>query len=292
MPISKKTSMSQKSAVAPSTLYLVATPIGNMDDISIRAQQVLAQVDVVFAEDTRHTKSLLNHLNIDAQTVSLHEHNERDRVSALIERLEQGGSVALVSDAGTPAISDPGFIAVRAVREAGFAVSPIPGACALISALSVSGLATDAFLFDGFLPSKQNARQQAYARYANESRTAIVYESSHRIKASIEDLITELGWERRICVARELTKLFETVHTGTAQEVLDKIQADANQTKGEFVVLIEGVKGVEQTDEAITQVLYPLLDDLPLKQAAQLTARITGCKVKYAYNLGVDYKNN
>lgn len=284
--------ISTKSVIAPSTLYLVATPIGNMDDISARAQQILGQVNVIFAEDTRHTKSLLNHLNIDAQTLSLHEHNERERINTLLERLEQGESIALVSDAGTPAISDPGFIAVRAVREAGFDVSPIPGACALISALSVSGLATDAFLFDGFLPSKQNARQQAYAKYANERRTAIVYESSHRIKASLEDLISTLGWARRICVARELTKLFETVHTGTAEQVLGKIQADTNQTKGEFVVLIEGVKAVMQTDETITQVLYPLLEDLPVKHAAQLTARITGCKVKYAYQLGVDYKNN
>lgn len=282
--------MSKPQMVTPSTLYIVATPIGNMADISQRALQVLQDVDLVCAEDTRHTRQLFNHLDIQNDLLSLHEHNERERTGLIIDKLQAGQSIALVSDAGTPAISDPGFVLVREVRKAGLRVSPIPGASAVIAALSAAGIATHSFAFDGFLPSKQGARCAQYARYINESRTVALYESSHRIQASLEDLVTELGGERQIAIARELSKMFETIISGRADKVLEQVVADANQRKGEFVVLIEGVTQVEADDDDILNVLKPLLEELPPKQAAGLTAKITGCKKKAAYNLALSLK--
>lgn len=280
----------QQTINKTATLYVVATPIGNLADISQRAVQILQDVDLVCAEDTRHTRQLFNHLGINNELLSLHEHNERERTELIINKLREGEDIALVSDAGTPAISDPGFVLVREVRAAGLTVSPVPGASAVVAALSAAGIATHSFAFDGFLPSKQGARRAHYSRYINESRTIVVYESSHRIQASLEDLVEELGGERHIAIARELTKLFETIISGNADSVLEQVAADPNQRKGEFVILIEGVQSVEAGDEDILQVLKPLLEELPPKQAAGLTAKITGCKKKEAYNLALSLK--
>lgn len=274
------------------TLYVVATPIGNMGDISQRAIEILQAVDLVCAEDTRHTRQLFNHLDINNELLSLHEHNERERTDLIIQKMHSGQSIALVSDAGTPAISDPGFILVREVRNAGLKVSPLPGPSAVVTALSAAGIATHSFAFDGFLPSKTGARRVQYAGYLAEPRTVAVYESSHRIQASLEDLVAELGGDRRIAIARELTKLFETILSGTADKVLEQVCEDSNQRKGEFVVLIEGVQKVQAGDDDILKVLKPLLEELPPKQAAALTAKITGCKKKAAYNLALSLKNH
>lgn len=273
------------------TLFVVATPIGNMADISQRAIATLQEVDLVCAEDTRHTRQLFNHLDISNDLLSLHEHNERERTALIIEKMQAGQSIALVSDAGTPAISDPGFILVREVRKAGLKVSPLPGPSAVVTALSAAGIATHSFAFDGFLPSKTGARRAQYAGYLAESRTIAVYESSHRIQASLEDLVEELGGDRHIAIARELTKLFETIISGNADKVLEQVAADNNQRKGEFVILIEGVQKVQAGDEEILKVLKPLLEELPPKQAAGLTAKITGCKKKEAYNLALSLKD-
>ena len=269
------------------TLFVVATPIGNMADISQRAIQVLKKVDLICAEDTRHTRQLFNHLDVSNTLLSLHEHNERERIDLIIQKMRAGQSIALVSDAGTPAISDPGFILVREVRKAGLKVSPLPGPSAMIAALSVAGIATHSFAFDGFLSSKIGTRRAQYAGYITESRTVVVYESSHRIQASLEDLVEELGPKRHIAIARELTKLFESIISGNADKVLKQVAENSNQRKGEFVILIEGVKKLQTGDEEIFKVLKPLLDELPPNQAAGLIAKITGCKKKEAYNLAL-----
>lgn len=270
---------------------MVATPIGNLSDITERARGVLEQADCILAEDTRHTGQLLRHLNIQNTLVSLHEHNERERVASVIERLTQGEHVALVSDAGTPTISDPGFIVTRAVREAGYAVTPIVGASAIIAALSVAGLPTHAFIFDGFLPAKSQARQAQLARYQHETRTVVLYESSHRILATLNDIVEVLGAARTLGIARELTKRFETVLTGHADSLYERVSNDANQQKGEFVLMIQGVDAEpEQDEQAILKVLTPLVEALPPKQAAALTAKITGCKKKVAYDLAIGLK--
>lgn len=282
--------MSKSQIVKSATLYVVATPIGNLADISQRARDVLQAVDLICAEDTRHTRQLLNHLNIQNDLRSLHEHNERERTTEIVELLKSGQSIALVSDAGTPAISDPGFVLVRDVRAEGFDVSPIPGCSAVIAALSAAGLATDRFIFDGFLPAKSAARQASYSRYLNEPRTAVVYESSHRIEASLRDLVEVLGGSRQIAIARELTKLFETILSGNADKLLEQVSVDANQRKGEFVIIIEGVTAVAVGDEEILRVLKPLLDELPPKQAAGLAAKITSCRKKAAYDLALKLK--
>ncbi len=279
------------SKLQAATLYIVATPIGNLGDITRRAVQVLSDVDIICAEDTRHTRQLLHHLGIDNTLLSLHEHNERERTAMLIDKLQAGQRIALVSDAGTPAISDPGYVLVREVRAAGLAVSPVPGASAVIAALSAAGIATHSFIFDGFLPAKSSARRARYADYLREPRTVVVYESTHRIQASLQDLLAELGAQRPIAIARELTKRFETIISGSAQEVLDQVMADPQQRKGEFVVLIEGVQALAADEQAILTVLKPLLEELPPKQAASLSAKITGCNKKTAYNLALSLKN-
>ncbi|EDY87584.1 conserved hypothetical protein TIGR00096 [gamma proteobacterium HTCC5015] len=255
-----------------------------------RAIEVLASASVVAAEDTRHTRQLLQHFQVEADLLSLHEHNERERCDGLLQRLAAGDSVALVSDAGTPAISDPGFVLVREARRAGYEVVSVPGACALIAALSIAGLPTDRFVFDGFLPHKRGARQQVYARYLRESRTAVLYESSHRIAQSLADLVEVLGGERMIAVARELTKRYETVLSGTAQEVLAQVEDDDKQRKGEFVVLINGVEVVPSIDVGLEAVLRPLAEALPPKKAAAVASQITGCRKKEAYDFLLSLK--
>lgn len=274
-------------------LYIVATPIGNLGDITSRAVDVLQSVDVIAAEDTRHTARLLNHLGIRKSLLACHEHNERDRSAHIIARMAVGESVALVSDAGTPLISDPGYFLVVSVREAGYRVAPIPGACALIAALSVSGLPSDRFFFEGFLPAKSVARRKRFQALSGFEHTWIVYESSHRIEASLSDMAEVLGVERGIVIARELTKCFETVLAGTVGECLERLQSDANQKKGEFVVLVRGAQPLsvlDEMDKSAARVMEVLMEELSLKQASHLAARISGGKKNVLYDYGLSLK--
>lgn len=271
-------------AAPPGTLHVVATPIGNLADISARALQVLAGVGAICAEDTRHTRQLLSHHGIERPLVALHEHNEAAQAEALVERLRQGESLALVSDAGTPLISDPGFRLVRAAREAGLRVSPVPGPSAVIAALSVAGLPSDRFCFEGFLPAKPAARRERLSRLAAEPRTLVFYESAHRIEACLADLVAVFGETRRAAVARELTKLFETVIDGTLAALAERVAADANQRKGEFVVIVEGVGDEAEGRLAEGRRLYAkLCEHLAPSQAARLAAELSGAPRKALY---------
>jgi 16S rRNA (cytidine1402-2'-O)-methyltransferase len=266
------------------TLYIVATPIGNLSDISQRALEVLRQVDLVAAEDTRHSKPLLHHYGIDKAMVAYHEHNEEQLTPRLVQRLQGGESIALISDAGTPLLSDPGYRLVKMAHEAGLRVSPVPGACAAIAALSASGLATDRFLFAGFPPHKQGARQRFYEGLRQQPSTLVFYESSHRVLDSVRDMRDVLGAERAIVLAREISKTFETIHSSTLALLPDWIAADTNQQKGEFVLVVQGA--TVQADELAVElehVLGVLLEELPVKQAAQMAARITGLKKNQVY---------
>jgi len=263
---------------APGKLWIVATPIGNLDDLSARAQTILRQVDLVAAEDTRHSAALLQHYGIATRRVALHEHNEREVSADLVRQMRDGMQIALVSDAGTPLISDPGFRLVRAAREAGIAVSPVPGACAAIAALSVAGLPSDRFVFEGFLPAKPTARRAHLQALATETRTLIFYESSHRIVEALDDLAAVFGSDRRAVVARELTKLFETVLDDSLAGLVTRVKADANQQRGEFVILVAGA-GDDAAAARLAEgrrVFELLRKDLPPGRAAKLAAEITG----------------
>lgn len=277
---------------SPGTLYIVATPIGNLEDMTPRARQVLAAVDLVAAEDTRHSGKLLKAFGIDTPLLSLHDHNEVERTPQLLERLRAGQSVALISDAGTPLISDPGFNLVRAAREAGIAISPIPGASALIAALSVAGLPTDRFAFEGFLPAKAAARRARLSELADETRTLVFYESVHRLAEALEDMAAGFGPGRHAVVARELTKLHETVFDGALATLAQTVAEDANQQKGEVVVLIAGREqsGGEKIAIGADKVLEILLAELPVKQAAALAAKITGGKKNELYQRALERK--
>ena len=269
-------------------LYIVATPIGNLADISARAIEVLSSVDVIAAEDTRHSKYLLQHHGIETSTISLHEHNEQQRSELLLSRIAAGESIALISDAGTPLISDPGYRLVNMAREQGIKVIPIPGACAVIAALSASGLSAERFAFEGFLPPKSTARLQALKSLANEPRTLIFYESPKRMVASLQDMLTVFGGHRKACLARELTKMFETIVTLPLAELVDVVINDANHQKGEIVLLVEGQAAVVDSDEAEeVRVLQILLDEVSLKQAAAITASILGIKKNKAYEMAL-----
>ena len=221
-------------------LSIVATPIGNLDDLSERARQVLASADLVAAEDTRHSGRLLQHLGISRPMMALHDHNERGRVERVLEVLGQGQKVALISDAGTPLISDPGYVVVREARAAGYRVTPIPGPCALIAGLSAAGLPTDRFLFAGFLPARRSGRQAALEQLRKEPATLVFYESPHRISDLMQDMVEVFGAGRECVLGRELTKTFETFYSGSAETVLGELQADAHGAKGEFVVMVRG----------------------------------------------------
>jgi len=270
-------------------LYVVATPIGNRDDITLRAIEVLRSVDGILAEDTRHSRRLLDHLGIHRPMTALHEHNEVGLVQRVIARLEAGESLALISDAGTPLISDPGFPLVRACREQGIAVVPVPGASALIVALSVSGLPTDRFRFEGFLPRRQQARLAQLQALRRDTATLVFYESSHRIVETLRDLVEVFGAQRPAVLARELTKLHETLRSAPLAEVLDWVEADENQRKGEFVVLLAGAgEGGDAGATDVDDVLRILLEELPLKQAAGLAARITGAKKNSLYRRALE----
>jgi 16S rRNA (cytidine1402-2'-O)-methyltransferase len=270
--------------VETASLYIVATPIGNLADMSARAIDVLKNVDVIAAEDTRHSGHLLQHHAITTPTVSLHEHNEQQRSEVLLSRLQAGESVALISDAGTPLISDPGYRLVSLVRAHGINVIPIPGCCALVAALSASGLASDRFSFEGFLPSKQGARKQALEKLANETRTMIFYESPRRLHSSLEDMQSIFGADRPACLARELTKLHETIMTKPLAELQAWVASDSNQQRGECVVLIEGNRQQQDASEAeVDRVLSLLLADLPVKRAAAITASLLSVSKNKAY---------
>ena len=271
-------------------LSVVATPIGNLGDLSPRARETLGQVDLIAAEDTRHTRRLLRHFGIATPLVAFHEHNEREMGAALLHRLMAGEDIALVSDAGTPLISDPGYRLVRAARQAGLRVSPAPGPSALIAALSVAGLPSDRFVFEAFPPRTARQRREWLGAMAAERRTWIFYESSHRIAATLADLCEVVGEARELVVARELTKVHETLLGGAAREVLRRLEEDADQRKGEFVVLVRGAPS-STTDAAsgeALRVLNILLADLPLKQAVALAARITGEKKNKLYKLALE----
>lgn len=293
-PISKAadTNKHSSSERSPNSaqLYIVATPIGNLSDISQRALHTLADVDCILAEDTRHSKRLLGHYGINTKLRSCHEHNEASLVTWVQAQLDSGQSLALISDAGTPLISDPGFVLVRALRAAGYTIVTVPGASSIIAALSIAGLPTDGFVYDGFLPAKSNARKTALADYTNQSRTVVLLESSHRIVACLKDIVEVLGDTRHIVIARELTKRFETVLSGTAQTVLERVEHDNDQQKGEFVVMLEGVQEVSESQAQLASYLTVLLSELPVKQAAGLVAKMTGKRKNEIYDLALTIK--
>ena len=271
------------------TLHVVATPIGNLGDLSPRALDTLKAVSAICAEDTRHTRQLLAHYGIERPLLALHEHNEGEVAERLVARLLAGESLALVSDAGTPLVSDPGFRLVRAARSAGIKVSPLPGPCAFVAALSVAGLPSDRLAFEGFLPAKAGARRERLARLAGEVRTLAFYESAHRIEDCLEDMAAAFGADRRAVLARELTKLFETVLDGTLGELRARVAADPNQRRGEFVVLVQGVG--EDADARIAEGrrLYAKLGEhLPPSTAARLAAEISGAPRKALYGSGAE----
>ena len=272
-------------------LYVVSTPIGNLADMTERAIGVLAQVDIIACEDTRHTQRLLNHFAISNKTISLHDHNERQRQDYFLQLLQEGKSIALVSDAGTPLISDPGFHIVSFLREHDIRIVPVPGACAAISALSVAGLPTDRFTFEGFLPSKSGARQKTLAALANEERTMVFYDAPRRAIDTVADIVEVLGGERRVVMARELTKTFETVYSDSAQNLLDWLNEDPNQLKGEMVLIIAGKpKDNSGISPEIAKTLEILLEELPPKKACAVAAKIYGVKKNTLYDFALTLK--
>ncbi|WP_286267897.1 16S rRNA (cytidine(1402)-2'-O)-methyltransferase [Thalassotalea atypica] len=273
------------------TLYIVATPIGNLGDITQRALDILAGVDVIACEDTRHTQKLLSHFTIKNNTMSLHDHNERQRQDQIASMLTEGKSIALVSDAGTPLISDPGFHIVKHLRQQELNVVPIPGACAAIAALSVSGLPTDRFTFEGFLPSKSGARKTVLSALENETRTMVFYDAPRRALDTVEDIVSVLGGDRHVAIARELTKTFETVHSDSAENLKTWLAQDPNQLKGEMVLMIEGAKkDTESISPEAQATLKLLVAELPPKKACAITAEIYSLKKKALYDLALSLK--
>ncbi len=274
-------------------LYVVATPIGNLQDISLRALDILKSVDAIAAEDTRHTSGLLNHFGISKKLIAVHEHNEHQSAEKLLIQLSAGENIALVTDAGTPGISDPGAVVVDLVRKAGVKVVPLPGASAVIAALSASGITQNGFLFHGFLPASGSARRRALESLKAQTVTLVFYEAPHRILECIADLSLILGADRRITFARELTKTFETFYSCNLGEAVAWLEADTNQQRGEFVLLVEAPvqKEVEAVPEDAVRVLKLLLAELPLKQAVKLATDITQLKKNDLYEFALQLKN-
>lgn len=271
------------------TLYIVATPIGNLSDITQRALETFKQVDLIAAEDTRHSGLLLSHYGIKKPFFALHDHNEQQRATNLVEKLQQGLNIALISDAGTPLISDPGFHLVRECRQAGISITPIPGACAAITALCVAGIASDRFCFEGFLPAKSKARCDKLQELLNEPRTLIFYESTHRILDTLQDMQTVWGKERYVVMARELTKTWETIHGAPLGELIAWLMEDNNRIKGEIVLVVEG-KTADESEEFSQQaviLLEKLANELPLKKAAAIVAETFGYKKNALYQYGL-----
>lgn len=264
-------------SAATAVLYVVATPIGNLEDMTPRAVRVLNEVDLIAAEDTRHSSKLLRHFGIPTDITSIHEHNERNQVPALIEFLRAGKSIALISDAGTPLISDPGYRLVCAARAAGIRVVPVPGACAAIAALATAGLPTDRFVFEGFPPARSAARRAAFRALVHEPRTIVFYESAHRIVESLADMAAEFGDRRMATVTRELTKVFESIYDGPLGDLYQRVVSDPQQQLGEFVVLVHGASmDIGEVSVDAERTLHILLAELPLKQAVALATEITG----------------
>lgn len=279
-------------SIKKGSLYIVATPIGNMGDITERALKTLADVDVIAVEDTRRSGQLLRNFEISTPMIAVHEHNERQICDSLLKRIENGESIALISDAGTPLLSDPGYFLVHQAKEKGISVIPIPGVSAVITALSVAGLPTDRFVFEGFLPAKSAARQQKLEKVKDDLRTVIFYEAPHRIVEMLKDCQLVFGGQRKVVLARELTKTFETIHGDELDALIPWVEADENQRKGEFVVLVHGAAAREDTgiDAESEHILLILLKDLPVKQAAALTANITGLKKNALYQFALSLK--
>ncbi len=275
------------------TLYIVPTPIGNLGDLSPRAQQVLSSVAAIAAEDTRHSRQLLQQFAIQNDVFALHEHNERERASRVIERLSSGDDIALISDAGTPLISDPGYVLVQQCRAAGVRVVALPGPCAITTALSAAGLPTDRFTFEGFLPAKPQQRRKTLTSLLDEPRTMVFYESPHRILHTLNDLQAVMGSERALVIGRELTKQFETYLSGTVAEVLQQVEADSNQQRGEFVVMLAGapVQASGGDEQAALRTVLLLRNHLPLKKAAACAAEIHGVRKNQLYQLALDADN-
>jgi 16S rRNA (cytidine1402-2'-O)-methyltransferase len=280
---------------AAGTLYVVATPIGNLEDISARALRVLAEVALIAAEDTRHSARLMQHFGISTPLAACHEHNERDEGGRFIKRLLAGDDVALISDAGTPLISDPGYHLVRQARAAGIRVVPLPGACALIAALSAAGLPSDRFIFEGFLPAKQAARRSRLEQLREEPRTLIFYEAPHRILDSLIDLEVVFGPDRPAVLGRELTKTFETLKGAPLAKLRAWVESDSNQQRGECVLVIGGwqaPQGDDAVDANTLRVLHLLLAELPVKRAAAVASEITGVKKNLLYQLALQSKQS
>ena len=273
-------------------LYVVATPIGNLGDITLRAIETLKIVDAIAAEDTRHTSGLLSHFGISKKLIAVHEHNEQQSAEKLLLALKNGENIALVTDAGTPAVSDPGAVVVKIVREAGVRVVPIPGASAVVAALSASGITQNGFYFHGFLPASGAARRKVLESLKAQTVTLVLYEAPHRIIECVEDVAKVLGGERQITFCRELTKTFETIYTCASSEAGAWLQADANQQRGEFVLLIEAAPVVQtqEISEEAQRVLKCLLVELPLKQAVALATEITNLKKNDLYEFALKLK--
>lgn len=271
-------------------LYVVATPIGNLEDISRRALETLKRVDLIAAEDTRHTRPLLKHYGIDTPLRAFHQYNEHEKQEQLLQLLDSGQSIALVSDAGTPLISDPGFPLVRELLLRGGRVVPVPGASALVCALSVAGLPTDRFLFLGFPPRQASQRISWLRTLADEAATLVFYESSHRVVESLSDMLKVFGGEREGVIARELTKLHETLLRGSLERLVESLQQDGDQRKGEFVILVRGAesRSGRRIEVDVEQMLITLLAELPLKQAVSIASKISGVKKNSLYKQALD----
>lgn len=277
-------------ATGSGILYIVATPLGNLGDMTPRAVAVLKEVDLIAAEDTRHSTPLLRHFAIATPITSLHEHNEAQRAATLLDRVEAGQSLALISDAGTPLVSDPGFLLVREARARGLRVSPVPGPSALVAALSVAGLPVERFVFEGFLPARSGPRRTRLEALVGEARTLAFYESPHRIRETLADMAAVLGGEREAVLARELTKIHETVRGGSLKVLVELLERDPDQRRGEFVILVHGAPertGEDERDGALERQLAVLLGDLPLKQAVQLAVKLTGRRRNEVYRLAM-----
>ncbi|MEC5342529.1 16S rRNA (cytidine(1402)-2'-O)-methyltransferase [Brenneria populi] len=279
----------QQADISASTLYIVPTPIGNLGDITQRALDVLRRVDLIAAEDTRHTGLLLQHFAINARLFALHDHNEQQKADAVLAKLQAGQSIALVSDAGTPLINDPGYHLVRRCREAGVRVVPLPGACAAIAALSAAGLASDRFCYEGFLPAKTKARKDRLRELSEEPRTLIFYESTHRLLESLQDMADVLGPQRYVVLAREITKTWESIHGAPVGELFDWVKDDENRRRGEMVLVVEGHKAdAEALPAEALRTLSLLQQELPLKKASALAAEIHGVKKNALYKYALD----
>lgn len=278
---------------AAGSLYIVATPIGNLEDLSQRALDTLRNVDIIAAEDTRHSKHLLAYYNISRPLVSCHDHNEDKKADSFIEKIRKGLNIALISDAGTPLISDPGYRLVKAAHEQGVSVVPIPGACAAIAALSAAGLPSDKFSFEGFLPAKSSARIHQLQQLAFEERTMIFYEAPHRVLACLDDMLETFGAERQVALARELTKKFETIRLGTLSSLVEWSSGDSDQQRGEMVIIVSGFEKQNKNELSAEEkrIMRVLLEELPLSQAAAIGSKLLDMGKKNLYDYGLRQKN-